>query len=92
MNLSEKRDILVNNRTKIMVLAIFFLCFLGISTLFGQEKCIESMDELFPELKWLNNRDQDGVELPTPKQENPKDLLDGFEIPPQRPKKRFGRD
>ena len=84
MQLYGKFDIFVNNWAKIMIFAIFFLCFLGINSLFSHEKCIESMDELFPELKWLNNTDQDGIEFPPPLFIEKNDLLDGLEIPPQK--------
>ena len=87
----KKDTFSVNNWTKIAVWAVILLCLSGIGLLFAQTGCIEPMDELFPELKWLNNKDMDGIELPS-MQEKSKNLLDGLEIPLQRPRNKFDGD
>jgi hypothetical protein len=88
----KKYTMLFKNRLKIIILTLILLCLSGIISLSAQSSCIQPMDELFPELRWLNNRDIDGVELPHPQQEKPRNILEGLEIPPQRPFGRFDRD
>jgi hypothetical protein len=65
--------------------------FWGFSLLSTQTNCIESMDEIYPELKWLHPG-EDGIELPSPKLIHPKNLLEGLEFPPQKPHKKWDFD
>jgi hypothetical protein len=89
----KKDTFFVYENAKILILAIILLSFSGICLLFTQENHIQLMDELFPELNWLVNRDMDGIELPPPSLlEKPKNILEGLEIPPQKPYNRFDRD
>ena len=71
---------------------IFGVFLLGFSSLFAQTKDTQPIEEIYPELKWIFNRDADGIELPLPKQTPSLNLLDGLELPPQKPRNKWKFD
>ena len=73
-------------------MGLFLLFLPGFGSLFAQTKDIQPIDEIHPELKWLFNRDADGIELPPPKQTPSIDLFDGLELPPQKPRNKWEFD
>jgi hypothetical protein len=80
------------NFIKILTLELCLLFLPGFGLLFAQTNDIQPMEEFFPELKRLFNTDADGIEIPHSKQNPSNNLLDGLELPPQKPRNKWKFD